>query len=79
MLVAGNSIPIQHGGGAVLVAGQAEVTRGAVGVLLTRHATLGEGTRVLLNTPQAMALGAAFGFVFALVGRGCATGHADQD
>jgi hypothetical protein len=70
VLVAGNSIPIQNGGGAVLIASQAEVTRGAVGVLRPGHTTLGEGARVLLNTPQALALGAACGMVFALVGRG---------
>jgi hypothetical protein len=70
MLLAGNSIPIQNGGGAVLVASRVQVTRGVVGVLFAGHATLSEGTRVLLNTPQALALGAAFGLVFALVGRG---------
>jgi hypothetical protein len=70
VLLAGNSIPIQNGGGAVLVAGRAEVKHGVVGVLLAGHTTLGEGARVLLSTPQALALGAACGLVFALVGRG---------
>ena len=70
VLLAGNSIPIQHGGGAVLAAGQAEVKHGVVGVLRAGHTTLGEGARVLLTTPQALALGAVCGLVFALVGRG---------
>ena len=70
VLLAGNSIPIQNGGGAVLVAGRAEVKHGVVGVLLAGHTTLGEGARVLLSTPQALALGAACGLVVALVGRG---------
>jgi hypothetical protein len=54
----------------VLAAGQAEVKHGVVGVLRAGHTTLGEGARVLLTTPQALALGAACGLVFALVGRG---------
>jgi hypothetical protein len=70
VLLAGNSISIENGGGAVLGASRAEVQHGVVGVLLAGHTTLGEGARVLLTTPQALALGAACGLVFALIGRG---------
>ena len=70
VLVAGNSMTIQNGGDAVLGAGRADVKHRVVGVLLAGHTTLGAGARVLLTTPQALALSAACGLVFALVGRG---------
>lgn len=51
-----------------LGAGQVAARGGTIGVLLARQAHLAEGTRVLLNTRQALAFGAAFGAVFALLG-----------
>jgi hypothetical protein len=36
-----------------------------IGVLFSGRTNLGEGSRVLLNTPQALAFGAAFGAAFA--------------
>lgn len=68
-LVAGGPMTITQGGGGILVTPQASVEQGVIGVLLCGRATLGEGTRVLLNTPQAIAMGAALGLVFALAGR----------
>jgi hypothetical protein len=35
--------------------------------LISSQTTLGEGNRVIFNTPQAIAFGAALGGVFALV------------
>lgn len=38
-----------------------------IGVLISRNATLGEGSNVLLGTKQAAVFGAVFGAIFALV------------
>src|SRR5215212_2188757 len=68
--LAGNSINIRNGGGALLAAGRsAHVERGFIAILLTPHAELQAAVRVLLNTPQALALGAALGLVLAVAGR----------
>ena len=64
---AGGNLDITNGGGVVAVCKQAAIQNGSVGVLLTGQANLGENTKVVLNTPQALALGAAFGTVFALL------------
>ena len=68
-LVAGGTMRIAQGGGAILVAGQASVERGIVGLLVSGKTTLNQGARVLLTTPQAAALGAALGLVFAMASR----------
>lgn len=52
----------------VMAANEVAARGGLIGVLVSRQAHLAEGTRVLLNTRQALALGAAFGAVFALLG-----------
>lgn len=41
----------------------------SIGVALGREITLGEGARVMVTTRQAVAMGAAFGVVFAIVNR----------
>ena len=69
VLAAGNNISVQNGGGALVLTSNATVSRGFVAVLLSGKVELREGSRVLLGTPQAAALGAAFGLVFALVAR----------
>lgn len=69
VLVAGNSISVQNGGGAALITNRATLSRSFVALLLCRKAEMREGSRVLLGTPQAAALGAALGLVFALVSR----------
>ncbi len=63
----GGSLDITNGGGVVAVARQASIQNGAVGLLFTGQANLGENSKVILNTPQALALGAAFGTVFAVL------------
>ena len=49
------------------VSKQASAQHSAIGVILASKVELGEGNRVVLNTPQAAVLGAALGAVFALV------------
>jgi hypothetical protein len=68
-LIAGGAMTVTQGGGGILVATQASVEQSVVGVLLCGQASLGEGTRVLLSTRQAIAMGVALGLVFALAGR----------
>jgi hypothetical protein len=53
--------------GGVVVSSSARVEQSLVGVLFTNAPELGQGNQILLTTPQAAAMGAAFGFVFALM------------
>jgi hypothetical protein len=64
---AGRNVSFKTGGAIVAISGQSTVENGSVGILLSSNAQLGEGTRVLLNTPQAVALGVAAGATFALL------------
>lgn len=65
---AGGNVDITNGGG-LLVAGQNVSTQnGFVGMVLSQESNIGEGSKVLLNTPQAIAFGAALGSAFALLG-----------
>lgn len=53
---------------AIFAAGkQVSVENSRVGVVLSRRAQIGPGSQVLMSTPQAAALGAALGVVFALL------------
>lgn len=66
--VAGGDTTLEHSSAKLIVAGNAaHVKNSFVGVLLARQAELGEGSQVLLNTPQAIAFGAAAGLVLGLV------------
>lgn len=67
-MVAGGDVQLQGGGGGLVFTRQAHVEQGTVGVLISRETTFAEGSKVVLNTPQAVALGAAFGLVFAVMG-----------
>jgi ABC-type branched-subunit amino acid transport system permease subunit len=51
-----------------VIAGEAHVGRGAfVGAVVGARVTVEDGARVLMTTPQAAALGAAFGAVIGLL------------
>lgn len=65
LMAAGGDMHIEEGGGMILVSRQARVSKGVIGFLLAREAVIGEDSRVIFNTPQAIALGAALGAVFA--------------
>jgi hypothetical protein len=49
------------------VSQQVDARDSMLGIVLARQVNLGEGSRVLLNTPQAAAMGAMLGAVFGLV------------
>jgi len=70
-LIANGDVSIEQGGTqSVIAAGGATLgDRAFVGVVLSPKVTVEEGGKVLLNTPQAIALGAVAGVVFALVSR----------
>jgi hypothetical protein len=69
LMVAGGHMNVEQGGGMVMVASRASLKWSYVGVLISGSTELQEGTRVLLSTPQAAALGAALGLVLAVAGR----------
>ena len=50
----------------VVVGGGVTANHNLIGFLISNQTTLGEGNRVIFNTPQAVAFGAALGIVFAL-------------
>lgn len=66
-LVAGGNVEFTQGGAQVVVAGKdVNVHNGFVGLAVAQQVVLGDGGRVLLNTPQAIAFGAAFGTFLAV-------------
>jgi hypothetical protein len=68
MFVAGNRIEVRQGGGALLLSGNARAEQSFIGIVLAGRAEL-KDSRVVLNTPAALALGAALGLVLAVAGR----------
>lgn len=65
---AGGAVDIDYGGAYIINAAKgAKLTNSTVGVLLSPKTKLGEGARVIFNTKQAVAFGAAFGVMFALL------------
>jgi len=68
-MIANGDVSIEQGGcQSIVAAGGATIgNRAFVGAVLSPKVTVEEGARVLLNTPQAIVLGAAAGVVFALV------------
>jgi hypothetical protein len=69
VLVSGGPVNIEQGGAAIMLTPSATLKRSGVMLLISGKTDLGEGSRVLLSAPQALALGAAFGIAFALVNR----------
>jgi hypothetical protein len=67
MVVGGNSDLSNSVAQMVVAGGSVTVNKGFIGIINSPQVTLGEGSRVLLNTRQAMAFGAVLGVVFALV------------
>ena len=67
-IAAGHDLKLQQGGAGVLkVGGQAQVENGTIGLLIAKSDVTLTNSRVLMTTPQAIALGAAFGAVYALL------------
>ncbi len=68
MLRAGGDVQMKDSGIVVACSNNITASDSLIGVLLTRQTDLGEGNKVLVGTKQALAFGAAFGAVFALLG-----------
>lgn len=66
-IIVGKQLSIQQGGGVVLLAGEAQVSKGFVGVLLSPNATVSDDSKVLLSTKAALIIAAALFGGFALV------------
>ena len=66
VLVAGRDLTLEGGGAGLMTTQNARLDNSYVSVLLSGNTELGENNRVLLNTPQAIGLGAAFGVTVAL-------------
>jgi hypothetical protein len=60
-------VSVEWGGAAVMAAPTVKVERGMVGLVLARHAELGDGVRVILQPRGAAALGAGVGLAVATV------------
>ncbi len=83
VIAVGHDLRMESGGGGYLRVGgaatldnsmvvasvsqQVDAQESMLGIVLARQVNLGEGSRVLLNTPQALALGAMLGAVCGLV------------
>ena len=66
-LLAAGDVTVDWGGAAVVAAPVVKVERGFVGLVLARHAEMGDGARVLLQPRGAAALGAGLGLAVAAV------------
>jgi hypothetical protein len=65
--VVGANLDMKDSAAIVAVSTNTKLDQSLVGVLISSNTELGEGNRILLTTPQAAALGAAFGLVFAVL------------
>lgn len=63
----GKNIEIHNGGALAMMGKQVTAENSFVGVVIANQTQMGEGTRVLLDTPRAIAFGAAMGAAFALL------------
>jgi hypothetical protein len=63
----GGNVDLNNAGVGVTVSREAKAENSVVMVNISGQTTLGEGSRVLLNTTQAAVFGAAFGVVYALL------------
>lgn len=66
MMIGGNA-QIEQGGAVIMNAQQVSARDSFFGMVIAKETHLEGDSRVLLNTPQALAFGAALGTVFALV------------
>jgi hypothetical protein len=55
-------LDVRQGGGGAMIAKEAQVSEGTVGVLIAGRATMGPGARVLVRATPAVALAAVVGF-----------------
>jgi uncharacterized protein (DUF2345 family) len=67
VLNVGGNLEVTNGGGLVSVGNQMTAQNSFFGVLISNQTTLESGSKVLLDTKQALALGGALGVFFALL------------
>jgi len=65
----GGSVEMANSSMVTAIGKQISARNSSVGVALAREINLGEGARVMLTSRQAVAMGAAFGVVFAIFNR----------
>lgn len=58
-IIVGKQLSVEQGGGVVMLASEADVHHGFVGLLVSPNATLSDDTRVLLSTKAALIVAAA--------------------
>jgi hypothetical protein len=63
----GGNVDLANGGAGMMFTSEASVKNSYVGLLFSGNTTIDESSRVLLDTKQAIAFGAAFGAAFALL------------
>jgi len=66
-LIIGKTMDVSQGGGAVLLSGEANVTKSWVGIVLSPKTTISEDSRVLISTKAALIIAFAVFGGFALV------------
>ena len=70
VVAVGHDLKIQQGAaGVVKVGGEVQVDNGTIGLLVAKSGVTLNNSKVLMTTQQAIALGAAFGFVYAVLSR----------
>lgn len=68
VMVAGGNMELTNGGAEVVIAGgNVTMRKGFILAVISSQVSLEEGSRVLLNTPQAIAFGVAVGAVMGLM------------
>ena len=68
VVTVGNNLKIEQGGaGVIKVGGKARIKNGTIGLLIAKSEVTLTDSQVLMTTSQAIALGAAFGTVYALL------------
>lgn len=68
IIAAGHTLELQNGGGGVLLADTAHVADATIPLAIARDLKTSGNTRILLSTPQAIALGVACGVALAVTG-----------
>lgn len=68
IIAAGRDLALQDGGGGVLLAQTAHVADATIPLVIARDLNASGNARILLSTPQAIALGIACGAALAVIG-----------
>lgn len=66
-IVTGDELTMQSSGAAAILAREAQIESGLIGVLLSGNTRIGNNARVLINTRQAIIIGVSIGILYPLV------------